>query len=200
MKVQRFISVGMIVLVATWVVLGMAHISSAQGTKEDQARTKMEQEQAAFQDILKSKRAILVEEAGIFDGVSLACWEYGQCNLCEILVVFINVANGILTIVAILALVFFIWGAGYLMLSQGNEEMVSKGKGIIRATIVGTIIVFIAWQLMNTVVLVVANQSIFAPQDNPETWSPLAWYSIADRCVSTSTDDSRVNIPLDIPF
>lgn len=118
---------------------------------------------------------------GIFANLSKDCFEKGTCNLCDILGTFINISNTILRFFAVLAVIFFIYGAGYLMISSGNDQMVTKGKGIIKATIVGTIIVLISWQLMAFVVMVLANQNIFEKEkksNNPVS----AWYDVADRC------------------
>lgn len=127
---------------------------------------------------------VSAEDAGIFAGVTEACWESGQCTLCDLLAVFITVANIILRVFAVLATVFFIYGAGYLMLSSGNEEWVSKGKSVMRATIVGSLIVLLAWQIMNFVIILFANQSIFIkdPEQKSVPLSPLGWYQVAEQC------------------
>lgn len=125
------------------------------------------------------------KDAGVFKGVTVACFDYGQCTLCDILVVLIEISNIILRLFVIIALVFFIYGAGYLMFSSGNESMVTKGKGIIRATIIGSVIVMIAWQLIAYIAIVLANGSIFAEKDHVNSANPVAgWYEVASKCKS----------------
>ena len=135
------------------------------------------------------------DATGLFKGVTIACWKDGSCTLCDSLVVFINVANGILRLLAIVATIFFVYGAGLMMLSQGNEDWVSKGKSAMKATIVGTIITICAWQIMSIVVFVVANaqnnqkQAVFEgargeQNPTPQKYNPLtSWYTIAEVCV-----------------
>lgn len=119
--------------------------------------------------------------AGVFENVSLACYEDGFCTLCDFLIIFVTIANWILRTFAVLAVVFFVYGAGYLVISSGNEAMVTKGKGIIKATIIGSIIVLVAWQLMNYIVTVVINQSIFTETEQ-EAVTPFSWHDATQRC------------------
>jgi hypothetical protein len=129
--------------------------------------------------------------AGIFKNVTLACFEYGQCTLCDILIVLIEVSNIILRLFAILALIFFLWGAGYLVLSSGNEQMINKGKGIIRATIIGSIIVLVSWQIMSFIVITIANGSIFEEDQEPVQNNPITgWYAVAEKCGDQNFIDS----------
>ena len=120
---------------------------------------------------------------GIFSNLSEQCYSRGSCTLCDVLVVLINISNTILRFFAVIAVIFFIWGAGHLMISSGNEQMVTKGKGIIKATIVGTIIVLASWQIMALVVMVLANENIFEPDTKSK--NPIAtWYEVAERCAA----------------
>ncbi|MBI4121968.1 MAG: hypothetical protein HY461_01415 [Parcubacteria group bacterium] len=126
---------------------------------------------------------------GLFKGVTVACWSEGGCSICDGLTVLINIANGILRLLAIVAVVFFVYGAAMLVLSQGSEDMVSKGKGAMKATIIGTVIVLVAWQLMALVVLFIARNTI--SDGKPKAGEAAAvgglpailnWYNAADLC------------------
>lgn len=147
----------------------------------------------ADEEILKQKdgKAKFTTESrdagGLFTGVTIACWHEGSCTLCDGLVVFINVANGILRLLAIVAVLFFVYGAGLLVLSQGNEDMVSKGKNALKATIIGTIIVLVAWQVMSLVVyFVVANSTSTIVKQTGSVDAPISgilnWYNAATLC------------------
>lgn len=128
-----------------------------------------------------------VTGAGVMKGVTTACFEYGQCTICDMLIVFIEVSNIILSLFAIVALVFFVYGAGYLMFSSGNESMVTKGKDAIKATIIGAIIVLVAWQLMAYITIIIANGNVFSKKADGELVSTnpiVGWYNVADRCSS----------------
>lgn len=116
----------------------------------------------------------------------MECWKNGTCNICDGLIVFINVANGILGLLAIVAVVFFVYGAGHLALSSGNENYVHKGKEAIKAAIIGTIIVLGAWQIMAIVVMIIANQNgelINNPSRNPI----VNWYTVAGECAKSNS-------------
>lgn len=124
------------------------------------------------------------ERAGLFSGVSTKCWESGSCNFCDGLIVFINAANAILALLAIVAVIFFVYGAGHLALSSGNENLVHKGKEAIKASIIGTLIVLGAWQIMAIVVMVMTNKNselVNSPQQNQVNWVK-NWYTAAQWC------------------
>lgn len=119
------------------------------------------------------------EPAGVFKDVSKDCACKGTCTLCDILTVGITITNMILSVMAILAVLFFVYGAGYMVLSQGNSGMVEKGKGILRATIMGTVVVLVAWQLMANVVVLVVNRTIL---ETPELNQITGWFNVANTC------------------
>ena len=123
----------------------------------------------------------------MLQGLTVACFRDGSCTLCDGLVVFINVANAILRLLAIVATVFFVYGAGLLMLSQGNEDYVDRGKKAMKATIVGVLITLGAWQIMSVVVWVLANQQsqVFddARAERGGAYNPItSWYNVAEQC------------------
>ncbi len=61
----------------------------------------------------------------------------------------INVAGYLFTIVGALALLFFIYGGFTLILSRGATDQVKKGKDAMVAAVIGLIIVFGAYMLVN---------------------------------------------------
>lgn len=92
-------------------------------------------------------------ERGLFtEGLSAECIAFGECSRCDVLVVAGNVFRFAFQIVGILAvLVIFIGGMTYAR-SGGNEETAGRAKKIITAAVVGLIIVFSAWLVINTIV------------------------------------------------
>lgn len=64
----------------------------------------------------------------------------------------INVSNIILGVVGALTLAMFIYGGLTLLLSGGSSEKVSKGKEIILGSVVGLLIVFGSYTIINFVV------------------------------------------------
>lgn len=131
-----------------------------------------------------------VVDGGVFTGVTQACFDYGQCSVCDILIVFISIANIIIRSFGIIALIFFIYGSAYLMLSQGNEGMITKGKGIIKASIIGTIIVAVSWTLVSYIVITLAGGSIFADGGSGGNISanPVSgWFDVKSSCIDKTT-------------
>ena len=73
----------------------------------------------------------------------------GECRSVSIFVIMLlNFASYLFTIVGALALLFFIYGGFTLILSRGAPDAVKKGKDILVASIVGLIIVFGAYMLV----------------------------------------------------
>lgn len=72
-----------------------------------------------------------------------------QCRSVSIYVVLLlNVANYLFGIVGALALLFFIYGGFTLILSRGSSEQTKKGIEIVTAAIIGLVIVFGAYMLV----------------------------------------------------
>lgn len=73
----------------------------------------------------------------------------GECRSISIYVILLlNIANYLFGIVGALALLFFIYGGFTLILSRGATEQVKKGKDVMVAAIVGLVIVFGAYMLV----------------------------------------------------
>ncbi len=66
----------------------------------------------------------------------------GTYKLNDFIVLVVNASTLILRFVGSLALLFFIYGGLTLLISAGNTEQVNKAKGIIKAAVIGLIIVF----------------------------------------------------------
>ena len=83
--------------------------------------------------------------AGIMHSVTEDCWNEGNCQLEDMMQVFVNVANFILGIVGSLALLLFVVGGFYFLFSQGESGRVTKGKDFMKGAVVGLLIVFVAY-------------------------------------------------------
>lgn len=104
--------------------------------------------------------------------VPFKCWqsELG-CSFCDIALIFTNAANIIATAVSGASLLMFIIGGMMMIFSNGNEERVSSGRKILVGTVIGLLIVFLAWFAVNVIVRLTAqastgtaNDSIFTTQ------------------------------------
>lgn len=87
--------------------------------------------------------------ANAFSIVPLKCQgEYG-CNVCDVALAFTNAADIIAALLGSVALLFFIIGGFFLILSSGNEQRIETGKKILVGTVTGLAIVFLAWFAVN---------------------------------------------------
>lgn len=81
---------------------------------------------------------------------TVPCAWSGTCRSTDNLVqVFIQIGEMIFGLVAGIAFVFFIYGGFTMMLSFGNAEKVKKGQQMLVAAIVGLVIVFSAYMLID---------------------------------------------------
>ena len=75
----------------------------------------------------------------------------GSYQLNDLLMVGINVSDIILGIVGSLTLLMFVYGGVMMLISSGNSEQVTKAKGILMAAIIGLIIVFASYTIIQFV-------------------------------------------------
>jgi len=75
----------------------------------------------------------------------------GKYTLNEMVSVAIKIANFILGIVGSLALLAFVAGGVMMMLSAGNQEWVTRGKQTIIGAVVGLVIVFTSYMIIQLV-------------------------------------------------
>ncbi len=72
------------------------------------------------------------------------------CQLCDIFTLLNNIFNFIFfDIVPPIAVIAFLIGGVYLFLSGGNPQSMNKAKSILTAAVIGFIIIYGAWLLIN---------------------------------------------------
>ncbi|HLD81842.1 MAG TPA: pilin [Patescibacteria group bacterium] len=96
-----------------------------------------------------------VATEGLLANTSPGCVDQGDCSVCDFIIVFSNVARLILGITGAFALLLFIIGGFMLIISQGNQERVEKGKKILTSTVIGIVIVLGAWQTVRIVLITI---------------------------------------------
>ena len=75
------------------------------------------------------------------------------CTLCHLFVLFKKVVDFATTYIAIpLAVVMLTIGGIIMVTATGNPGQISQGKGVIRAVVIGLLLVFAAWLIVNTIV------------------------------------------------
>ena len=88
------------------------------------------------------------------EGCVKGCYEkypqyFGEYQLNDVLGMAEKIIDIILSVVGSLAFLFFIYGGLTLLFSGGSEERVKKGKGILVAAIIGLVIVFSSYLIID---------------------------------------------------
>jgi len=72
------------------------------------------------------------------------------CDLCDLFLMFDNVLDKLLfTVVPVLAALMIVVGGAYYLISQGKPEVLSKAKSVFVSIVIGLLIVYGAWLLVN---------------------------------------------------
>lgn len=95
-----------------------------------------------------------------YDGPLPDCAFDGSCrDVNDLLAVAIKIGELALGFVGSLALVFFVYGGFTMILSMGNAEKVKKGREILIASVIGIVIAFSAYAIVNFTLDVLQVQS-----------------------------------------
>jgi hypothetical protein len=99
--------------------------------------------------------------AGACSGPIVPCGETGNpCKFCHLFVLFNNIINFILfCLVPPVAALMMVMGGGYVLIAGENLSNVEKGKSIIKAVVIGLLIVFGAWIIINAFFFVIGVSS-----------------------------------------
>ena len=93
-----------------------------------------------------------------------------DCNICDFVVLFKNLFDFLVLQVTLpLATVMFILGGVYFLVSGANPQWRVNAKNIIRAAVVGILIVLFAWTIVAEVILFLAGTS--QPSGFPWPWN-----------------------------
>ncbi len=81
------------------------------------------------------------------------CMKSGNCDLCDLIDLFVRASDVILYLSGAFAVIMFVFGGMVMITAYGTESRIQWGKSILNATVVGIIIVLLAWTLVNAVML-----------------------------------------------
>lgn len=100
----------------------------------------------------------------------IPCGGHGEprCNLCHIFIVLQRLLNGIGFVVAGWAVIFIVIGGIVIMTAGGSPEKASQGKKMISYAIIGIIVAFGAWLVINTIMNKLVN-----PKVMPWPWNKI---------------------------
>ena len=86
------------------------------------------------------------EEVGVFmQDITRTCGNTGTCSLNDILLVFSNTANFILSIIGGLVLLMYVVGGVFFISAGGSQDRISRGKKFLKMSTVGLLIVMFAY-------------------------------------------------------
>jgi predicted secreted protein len=91
------------------------------------------------------------------------------CTLCHLFVLFKRVVDFVfLNIVLPLGVLMIVIGGVMLLTAAGDPGRINQGKSVIKAVIIGLVIIFIAWLIVNTVI------TFLTPADSPlQSWNTI---------------------------
>lgn len=88
----------------------------------------------------------------LMDGVSQNCMQKGDCTPCDAIQVGVNLSDMIVAFSGAAAILMFIVGGIFMITAYGSDR-INLGKNAIVAALVGILIVFAAWTIVNTLIL-----------------------------------------------
>lgn len=96
-----------------------------------------------------------------------------KCNLCSFVKLVINLADIIIALSGSAAILMFVIGGIMMIINYGNEAWIKRGRETIVATVIGLAIVFLAWTLVNLVILTLygGNLGAFIKFTGKSAWS-----------------------------
>lgn len=79
-----------------------------------------------------------------------------QCTFCDLFATGQNILNSLIGFAVAAAGIGIVIGGFYIMISGGNEELYKRGMNALRAGVIGLIVVFSAYVIVNAIINAVA--------------------------------------------
>jgi hypothetical protein len=98
-----------------------------------------------------------------------------MCQPCDIFVGFVNIINFLVFTITPFAAAIMIVASGLILIFGGSESAKTMGKKMFTNTIVGLVIIFSSWLIINTIIRTIGRQA--------GTWTPTSWNTI--QCVNS---------------
>ena len=90
------------------------------------------------------------------------CASGSGCTIDDFVVLAVNIANLILGISGSIALVFFVYGGIFWIISSGNTNLVDKGRKTLTNAVIGLAIIFGSWLIINFILAALTSQNPWA--------------------------------------
>jgi hypothetical protein len=86
------------------------------------------------------------DEVGAFmQNITRQCGNSGNCELTDIMTVFVNTGNYVIGIIGSIVLLMYVVGGLYFLTAAGSEKRISKGKEYLKISTMGLLIVMFAY-------------------------------------------------------
>ena len=144
---------------------------------------------------------------GLIDRLSPPCRDSGNCDFCDVLDGFAILTRWILGVSGVIALALFVWFGFKFIISNGNSAVVDSAKKGLVGTVVGLVIIFGGWEIINLVLYATvtpsASNSVPSPGDvilfkgPSNTGNP--WYQYCEKRVNLQSQKHEDKPPANIP-
>jgi hypothetical protein len=94
-----------------------------------------------------------ITHAQIAPLVPESCQTGGECGVCQFFEVAYRFVQILFGLMGGTALVFFIWGGFGMITSAGNPEKITSNKKLMMSTVVGIMIMLLAWTAVNGIIV-----------------------------------------------
>ncbi|HPN81570.1 MAG TPA: hypothetical protein PK412_03445 [bacterium] len=98
-----------------------------------------------------------------------SCADRGDCTPVDFVALFVRGADIIVGLSGTASILMFVYGGFLMITAYGNDSRIKQGRDAIVATVIGILIVLLAWTLINLVITALYGGS-------PES----AWYQITN--------------------
>lgn len=95
------------------------------------------------------------------DGKTIIGYENPVCGVCEIVETGINIFKWIMGMIGGAALLMFVWHGIRLMFSRGREEKVKEATAGLAHTVIGLLVIFFSWIIVNSIIIILTNPQQF---------------------------------------
>jgi len=99
------------------------------------------------------------------------CMKSGDCKVNDFVMIFVQASNIILGVTGSLALLAFIAGGIMFLISAGSSERVTRAKQILLGAVIGLVIVFTSFMIIQFVFT-----ALGIPYTNTGQWATASWF------------------------
>ena len=84
----------------------------------------------------------------------------GTYTICDMFKLIKNIANFIVILAPVIAGLMFLIGGFIILTAGGNEGKVKQGQGMMTQALIGILLIFGAWVIVNTVILILTGKGV----------------------------------------